>query len=139
MAVKKILLSQQINKIQKQYLKKEKLIKQFHSFIIPVKVEVHKRYNLELRDSTPILYFLQKWLSNNENHFKITPIFSNKPPLSPALSKIVQECKQIDLMDVRSMSVTKNGVEHNYILSLLDDSHKFWNSGHYPAKIPMKY
>ena len=63
---------------------------------------------------------IQKWLNSNENHFKINPIFSNKPPLSPVVSKTVQGCNQIDLVDMRSMSVTKGGVEYNYILSLLD-------------------
>ena len=30
---------------------------------------------------------IQKWLNSNENHFKINLIFSNKPPLSPVVSK----------------------------------------------------
>ena len=63
---------------------------------------------------------IQKWLNSNENHFKTNPIFSNKPSLSPVVSKTVQGCNQIDLVDMRSMSVTKDGVECNYILSLLD-------------------
>ena len=63
---------------------------------------------------------IQKWLNGNENHFKINPILSNKPPLSPVVSKTVSGCNQIDLGDMRSMSVTKRGVEYNYILSLLD-------------------
>ena len=63
---------------------------------------------------------IQKWLNSNENDFKTNPIFSNKPPLSPVVSKIVQGCNQIDLVDMRSMSVAKDGVEYNYILSLLD-------------------
>ena len=67
----------------------------------------------------------QKWLNSNENHFKINPISSNKPPLSPVVSKTVQGCNQIDLVDMRSMSVTKNGVEYNYILSLLDVFSRF--------------
>ena len=67
----------------------------------------------------------QKWLNSNENHFKINPISSNKPPLSPVVSKTVQGCNQIDLVDMRSMSVTKNGVEFNYILSLLDVFSRF--------------
>ena len=68
---------------------------------------------------------IQKWLSSNENHFKINPIFSNKLPLSPVVSKTVQGCNQIDLVDMRSMSVTKNGAEFNYILSLLDVFSRF--------------
>ena len=68
---------------------------------------------------------IQKWLNSNENHFKINPIFSNKPPLSPVVSKTVQGCNQIDLVDMRSMAVTKNGVEYNYILSLLDVFSRF--------------
>ena len=67
----------------------------------------------------------QKWLNSNENHFKINPISSNKPPLSPVVSKTVQGCNQIDLVDMRSMSVTKNGAEFNYILSLLDVFSRF--------------
>ena len=63
---------------------------------------------------------IQKWLSSNENHFKINPIFSYKPSFSPAVSKTVQECNQIDLVYMRSMSITKDSIEYNYILSLLD-------------------
>ena len=62
----------------------------------------------------------QKWLNSNENHFKINPISSNKPPVSPVVSKTVQGCNQIDLVDMSSMSLTKNGVGYNYILSLLN-------------------
>ena len=68
---------------------------------------------------------IQKWLSSNENHFKTNPIFRNKPPLSPVVSKTVQWCNQIDLVDMRSMSLTKDGVEYNYILSLLDVFSRF--------------
>ena len=68
---------------------------------------------------------IQKWLNSNENHFKTNPIFSNKPPLSPVVSKTVQGCNQIDLADMRSMSVTKDGFEYNYILSLLDVFSRF--------------
>ena len=85
---------------------------------------------------------IQKWLNSNENHFKINPIFSNKPPLSLAVSKIVQECNQIDLMGVRSISLTKGVVEYNYILSLLDVFSQFLELRplyHYLAKIPTKH
>ena len=68
---------------------------------------------------------IQKWLNSNENHFKINPVFSNKPPLSPVVSKTVQRCKQVDLVDMTSMSVTKNGVEYKYILSILDVFSRF--------------
>ena len=68
---------------------------------------------------------IQKWLNSNENHFKTNPIFSNKPPLSPVVSKTVQGFNQIDLVDMRSMSVAKDGVEYNYILSLLDVFSRF--------------
>ena len=68
---------------------------------------------------------IQKWLNSNENYFKTNPIFSNKTPLSPVVSKTVQGCNQIDLVDMRSMSVTKDGVEYNYILSLLDVFSRF--------------
>ena len=86
---------------------------------------------------------IQKWLNNNENHFTINPIFSNKPPLSPVVSKTVHGCNQIDLVDMRSMSVTKGGVEYNCILSLFvfhcfTVRHDFWNSNHYPEKIATK-
>ena len=30
---------------------------------------------------------IQKWLNSNENDFKTNPIFSNKPPLTPVISK----------------------------------------------------
>ena len=68
---------------------------------------------------------IQKRLNSNENHFIINPIFSNKLPLFPVVSKTVQGCNQIDLVDMRSMSVTKNSVEFNYILSLLDVFSRF--------------
>ena len=68
---------------------------------------------------------IQKRLNSNENRFKINPIFSNKLPLSPVVSKTVQGCYQIDLVDMRSMSVTKNSIEFNYILSLLDVFSRF--------------
>ena len=68
---------------------------------------------------------IQKWLNSNENHFKINPIFSNKPPLSPLVSKTVQGCNQIDLVDMRSMSVTKDDVEYNYVISLLEVFSRF--------------
>ena len=35
---------------------------------------------------------IQKNLNSNENHFKINPIFSNKPSLSPVISETVQGC-----------------------------------------------
>ena len=58
---------------------------------------------------------IQKSVNSNKNHFTINPILSNKPPLSPVVSKTVQECNQIDLIDMRSMSVTTDGVEYNCI------------------------
>ena len=66
---------------------------------------------------------IQKWLSSNENNFKIHPIFSNKPPLSSLVSKIVYGCNH--MLHMWSMSVTKDGVEYNYILSLLDVFSRF--------------
>ena len=35
---------------------------------------------------------IQKWLNSNENHFKTNPIFSNKRPLFPVVSKTVEGC-----------------------------------------------
>ena len=81
---------------------------------------------------------IQKWLSSNENHFKINPIFNNKPSLSPVLSKTIQGCNQIDLVDMRSMSVAKDGVEYNYILSLLDVFSRFLELRLLPTKISTK-
>ena len=46
---------------------------------------------------------IQKWLNSNEDHFKKNPIFSNKPLLTPVISKSVQGCNQIDLVDMRSV------------------------------------
>ena len=63
---------------------------------------------------------IQKWLNSNEDHFKSNPIFSNKPPLTPVFSKSVQGCNQIDLADMRSMAVSTNGTQYNYVLSVLD-------------------
>ena len=68
---------------------------------------------------------IQKWLNSCEKRFKINPIFSSKPPTSPVVYKTVQGCNQIDLVDMRSMSVTKNGVEYNYIISLLNVFSRF--------------
>ena len=56
---------------------------------------------------------IPKSLNSNESHFKTNPIFSNKPPISPVVSKTIQGCNQIDLVDMRSMSVTNDGVEYN--------------------------
>ena len=63
---------------------------------------------------------IQKWLNSNKNHFKTNPIFSNKPPLTPVISKNVQVCIQIDLVNMRSMTVLSNCTQYNYILSVLD-------------------
>ena len=68
---------------------------------------------------------IQKWLNSYENHFNINPIFTNKLPLSPVFSKTVQGYNQIDLVDMRSISVTRNGAEYKYILSLLDVFSRF--------------
>ena len=63
---------------------------------------------------------IQKLLNSNEEYFKSNPIFSNKPPLTPVFSKSVQGCNQIDLADMRSMAVSTNGTQYNYVLSVLD-------------------
>ena len=63
---------------------------------------------------------IQKWVNSNEDHFKTNPIFSNKPPLTPVISNSVQGCNQIDLVDMRSMAVSTNGTQYNYVLSVLD-------------------
>ena len=77
---------------------------------------------------------IQKWLNNSENHFKTNLIFSNKPPLSPVVSKTVQGRKQINLVDMRSMSVTKDSAEYSCILSLLDVFSRFSELGPLPSK-----
>ena len=77
---------------------------------------------------------IQKWLNNSENHFKTNLIFSNKSPLSPVVSKTVQGRKQINLVDMRSMSVTKDGAEYSCILSLLDVFSRFLELGSLPSK-----
>ena len=68
---------------------------------------------------------IQKWLNSNENHFKINPIFSNKPPLSPVASKTVQ-----------SMPITKLNIITFF--HCWTYSQGLWNSNHYPTKIPTK-
>ena len=142
MVVKKIVLSQQMKKIRNQYLKRVRLIVPF--FYHTYKGEGARKIQPRIkRFYTGIsIKRIQKWLNSNENHFKINPIFSNKPPLSLAVSKIVQECNQIDLMGVRSISLTKGVVEYNYILSLLDVFSQFLELRplyHYLAKIPTKH
>ena len=47
-------------------------------------------------------------------------MFSNKPPVPPVISKSVQGCNQIDLDDMRSMTLSTNGTPYNYVLSVLD-------------------
>ena len=127
MVVKKIVLSQQMKKIRNQYLKRVRLIVPF--FYHTYKGEGARKIQPRIkRFYTGIsIKRIQKWLNSNENHFKINPIFSNKLPLSPVVSKTVQGCNQIDLVDMRSMSVTKNDVEFNYnnFLSLLDVFSRF--------------
>ena len=63
---------------------------------------------------------IQKWLNSNEDHFKTNPIFSNKPHLTPVISKSVQGCNQIDFVDMRTIAVLTNGTQYNYVLSVLD-------------------
>ena len=142
MVVKKIVLSQQMKKIRNQYLKRVRLIVPF--FYHTYKGEGARKIQPRIkRFYTGIsIKRIQKQLNSNENHFKINPIFSNTPPLSLAVSKIVQECNQIDLMGVRSISLTKGVVEYNYILSLLDVFSQFLELRplyHYLAKIPTKH
>ena len=87
---------------------------------------MREKYNLELRGSTLGQVLKEsKMPKSNENHVKINPIFSNKLPLSPVVSKTMQGYNQADLVDMRCMSVTKNGVEFNYIFSLLDVFSRF--------------
>ena len=63
---------------------------------------------------------IQKWLNSNKDHFKTNPIFSNKPPLTPVISKSVQGCNQIGLVDMRSIAVSTNDTRYNYVLSVLN-------------------
>ena len=63
---------------------------------------------------------IQKWLNSNKDHFKTNPIFSNKPTLTPVISKAVQKCNQIDLVNMRSMAVLGSCTQYNYVLSVLD-------------------
>ena len=63
---------------------------------------------------------IQKWLNSNKDHFKTNPIFSNKPALTPVISKTVQECNQIDLVNMRSIAVLSSCTQYNYVLSVLD-------------------
>ena len=99
-----------------------KLVKYFLFFFHTYKVEGARKIQPRIKRfyTGIIIKRIKKWLIGNENHFKINPIFSNKPPLLTVVSKTVQGCNQIDLVDIRSMLVTKDGVECNYILSLLD-------------------
>ena len=73
------------------------------------------------RDYTGIsIKRIQKWLHSNEDHFKANPIFSNKPHLTPVISKSVQRCNQVDLVVLRAMAVLTNVTQDNYVLSVLD-------------------
>ena len=42
------------------------------------------------------------------------------PRLTPVISKSIQGCNQIDLVDMRSIAVSTNGTGYNYVLSVLD-------------------
>ena len=61
---------------------------------------------------------IQELLNSNKDHFKRNPIFSNKPPLTPVMSKSVQGCNQNDLVYMRSIAVLSNCTEYNYVLSV---------------------
>ena len=63
---------------------------------------------------------IHNWLNSNKDHFKTNPIFSNKPPLTPVISKSVQGCNQIDLVDMSLMVVLSNCTKYNYVLYVLD-------------------
>ena len=63
---------------------------------------------------------IQKWLNSNKDHFKTNLIFSNKPPLTPVISKSVQGYNQIDLVNMRLMVVLSNCTQYNYVLYVLD-------------------
>ena len=84
MVVKRIMLSQQMKKIRKQHLQKGGIDEIASFFYDTYKGEGTR----EIQPRTKRFYTdtsikrIQKWLISNENHFKINPIFSNKPPLS---------------------------------------------------------
>ena len=125
MVVKKIVLSQQMKKIR--IPQKGEIDKIVSFFYHTYKGEGARKIQPRIkRFYTGIsIKRIQKWLNSNENHFKTNSIFSNKPPLSTVVSKTVRGCNQIDLVDIRSISVTKDGAEYNYITSLLDVFSRF--------------
>ena len=127
MVMKNIVLSQQMKKIQKIVPQKREIDKIVSFFYHTYVSEGARKTQLRIKKFYTDISIkrIQKWLNSDENHFKINPIFSSKPPLSPAFSKTVEGCNQIDLVDVRFMSVAKDSVEYNYILSLLDVFSRF--------------
>ena len=132
--------------LKKEYLKKVKLDKTvsffYHTFIIPfIKGKSARKIQPTIKRFYTAIKIkrIQKWLNNNENHFRINPIFSNKPPLSSVVSKTVLGCNQIVLVNMRSMSVTKMVLNIIIFLHCWMYSHGFWNLDHYSAKIPAKY
>lgn len=68
---------------------------------------------------------IQKWLNENEKHFKLNPIFNNKPPLNPVVSHTVQGRNQIDLVDLKGCPVAVDCQSHKYVLSVLDVFSRF--------------
>ena len=80
-----------------------------------------KLFSRIIRNCTGIsIKRIQKWLNSNKDRLKANPIFRNKPPLTPVISKSVQGCNQIYLVNMRSMAVLSNCTQYNYVLFALD-------------------
>ena len=130
--------SQQMTKIQKQHLKKGGIDEIVSFFYDTYKGEGAREIQPRTKrfSSDTSLKRIQKWLISNENHFKINPIFSNKPPLSHVVhNRVTRQIWQIwDPCQQQKMVLNIITFFHCWMYS-----QEFWNSDHYPVKIPMKY
>ena len=68
---------------------------------------------------------IQNYVNRNKLQRLKRPKFSNKAPLKPVTSSSPMNRHQIDLVDMRSLVVNKNGEQYSYILSVIDVFSRF--------------
>ena len=67
---------------------------------------------------------IQDWLNNNQQHFKMKPVFLNKDELKLS-AKAPMERLQIDLVDFSSAKSHHNRKQYSYVLAVLDVFSRF--------------